>query len=99
MTIPGATTEAVFVACVEQVLGPPLSPGTVVVMDHLGAHKVSGLFARLVADRTVLRSSGRLCGVRRHARMKRLDAALAEAWESVTASDVRGWFAHCGYPI
>ena len=28
-----------------------------------------------------------------------LEAALVEAWESVTASDAQGWFTHCGYPI
>ena len=28
-----------------------------------------------------------------------LNTALAEAWDAVTASDARGWFTHCGYPI
>ena len=34
-----ATTSAVFEAYVEQVLVPSLSPGQVVVMDNLSAHK------------------------------------------------------------
>ena len=30
---------------------------------------------------------------------KALNTALTEAWDAVTASDARGWFVHCGYPI
>ena len=50
MTIPGATTGDVFLAYVEQVLGPTLRPGDVVVMDNLRAHKVSGV-AEAIASR------------------------------------------------
>lgn len=39
MTIPAATSEAVFLAFIEQVLAPELRPGQVVVFDNLGAHK------------------------------------------------------------
>ncbi len=39
MAVEGATTSAVFEAYVEQVLTPSLSPGQVVVLDNLGAHK------------------------------------------------------------
>ena len=28
-----------------------------------------------------------------------LDTALKQALDTVTASDARGWFAHCGYPL
>ncbi len=35
----GSTTGAVFEAYVEQVLAPALTPGQVVVLDNLGAHK------------------------------------------------------------
>jgi transposase len=42
MTVEGATDGAVFQAYVEQVLGPPLVAGDVVLMDNLGAHKVAG---------------------------------------------------------
>jgi transposase len=40
-TIEGATSGAVFVAFVEQVLLPKLRPGHVVVLDNLAAHRVS----------------------------------------------------------
>lgn len=35
----GATDTAAFVAYVEQVLGPTLRPGQIVVLDNLSAHK------------------------------------------------------------
>ena len=28
-----------------------------------------------------------------------LEAALAEALETITASDARNWFVHCGYAL
>jgi transposase len=37
--VEGATTARVFEAYVEQVLAPALSPGQVIVLDNLGAHK------------------------------------------------------------
>jgi len=43
MTIEGATDGEVFRAYVEQVLGPSLQPGDVVIMDNLRAHKVAGI--------------------------------------------------------
>lgn len=39
MSVLGSTTKAVFEAYVERVLAPSLSPGQVVVLDNLGAHK------------------------------------------------------------
>ena len=39
LTVEGATTRGVFEAYVEQVLGPALLEGQVVVMDNLSAHK------------------------------------------------------------
>jgi transposase len=39
----GAMNGAVFMAYVEQVLAPALSPGDIVVMDNLPAHKTSGV--------------------------------------------------------
>jgi len=41
--VEGATTKAVFEAYVEQVLAPALSPGQIVVLDNLGAHKGEGV--------------------------------------------------------
>jgi transposase len=43
MTVEGATDGDVFREYVEQVLCPTLQAGDVVVMDNLGAHKVSGV--------------------------------------------------------
>jgi transposase len=39
----GPMTGEVFLAYVEQMLAPALSPGDVVVMDNLPAHKVAGI--------------------------------------------------------
>ena len=50
MTVSGAVNGQVFAAYLEQVLGPTLVPGDVVVLDNLSAHKVAGL-AELVEAR------------------------------------------------
>jgi transposase len=39
VAVDGPTTKAVFEAYVEQVLAPSLSPGQVIVLDNLAAHK------------------------------------------------------------
>jgi len=49
MTIESATDGDVFLAYLEQVLCPRLSPGQVVVMDNLAAHKVAGVRERIEA--------------------------------------------------
>ena len=43
MTVAGAVDGVVFRTYVEAVLAPTLSPGDIVIMDNLGAHKVSGV--------------------------------------------------------
>ena len=43
MTIEAPTDGEIFLAYLEQVLGPQLEPGDVVVMDNLAAHKVAGV--------------------------------------------------------
>jgi transposase len=43
MHIEEATDGDIFLAYVKQVLCPTLHPGDVVIMDNLGAHKVSGV--------------------------------------------------------
>lgn len=43
MTVDGGTTGEVFEAYVEQVLGPRLRRGDIVVMDNLGSHKVDAI--------------------------------------------------------
>ena len=50
MTVSGAVNGEVFAAYLQQVLGPTLVPGDVVVLDNLPAHKVAGL-AELVEAR------------------------------------------------
>ena len=50
MTVSGAVNGEVFAAYLQQVLGPSLVPGDVVVLDNLPAHKVTGL-AELVEVR------------------------------------------------
>jgi transposase len=39
LIVPGATNREVFLSFLQQVLGPQLRPGAVVVMDNLAAHK------------------------------------------------------------
>ena len=55
MTIESPTDGDVFLAYVEQVLGPQLQPGDVVVMDNLAAHKVDGVRALIQAAQAELR--------------------------------------------
>jgi transposase len=43
MTVEGATDTEVFRAYVKQVLGPTLTPGDIVVRDHLRAHNAVGV--------------------------------------------------------
>lgn len=43
MTIESPTDGDVFLAFLEQVLGPRLEPGHIVILDNLGAHKVKGV--------------------------------------------------------
>jgi DDE superfamily endonuclease len=43
MTVEGATDAMVFRTYLKEVLGPTLSPGDIVVMDNLGAHKATGI--------------------------------------------------------
>ncbi len=51
LVLDGAMNGAAFRAYVEQVLVPTLSPGDVVVMDNLPAHKAEGV--RQVAASTM----------------------------------------------
>ena len=49
MTVDGAVNTAVFAAYLDQVLGPTLQPGDVVVLDNLRVHKVAGMRERIEA--------------------------------------------------
>ena len=48
-TVESRTDGDVFLAYVDQVLGPRLQPGQVVVLDNLAAHKVTGVRERIEA--------------------------------------------------
>src|ERR1700741_3356261 len=43
MSIESPTDGDVFLAFLEQVLGPHLQPGHIVILDNLGAHKIDGV--------------------------------------------------------
>ena len=55
MTVESPTDGEVFLAYLDQVLCPQLRPGQVVVMDNLGAHKVSGVRERIETTGAELR--------------------------------------------
>ena len=54
MTVEGATDAEVFRAYVKHVLGPTLSPGDMVVLDNLRAHKTVGIQQMLARRRARL---------------------------------------------
>jgi transposase InsO family protein len=65
MVLDGAMTREVFRAYVEQVLIPELSPGDVVVLDNLAAHRVAGIREMIqaaAASRGLLQAVQRLHG-------------------------------------
>jgi len=51
MTVAGPMDTAVLRAYVKDGLGPPLMPGDIVVLDHLGVHKARGIQQRLARRR------------------------------------------------
>lgn len=48
-TLTGGTTKEVFLAYLEEDLGPRLEPGQVVVLDNLGAHRATAVRAAVEA--------------------------------------------------
>lgn len=55
MVIDGAVNGELFLAYVEQVLAPTLSPGDVVIMDNLSSHKIVGVREAIEAKGAELR--------------------------------------------
>ena len=49
MTVNGAVDTAVFRAWIEQVLGPTLKPGDIVMLDNLAVHKAAGIAEAIAA--------------------------------------------------
>jgi transposase len=116
MTVDGATDADVFRTYVKRVLGPTLTPGDLVVMDHLQAHKAVGV-QQAIARRgarllylppyspdlspiepcwSKVKTALRTAKARTRAV---LDATIAEAMVTVSPTDARNWFNHCGYSV
>jgi transposase len=55
IVIDGAVNGEIFLAWVEQVLVPTLTPGKIVVMDNLSSHKIEGVRAAIEATGAELR--------------------------------------------
>ena len=53
--IDGAVNGEIFLAWVEQVLVPTLTPGKIVVMDNLSSHKIEGVRTAIEATGAELR--------------------------------------------
>lgn len=116
LVVEGRVTRAVWEVYVEQVLGPTLRTGQVIVLDHATAHR-GGRIEELVTA----------CGCRmlylppyspdfspielafskvkahlRHLKARSpqaLQQAIGQAIGSITPTDARAFFAHCGYPL
>ena len=116
VAVEGATTRVVFEAYVEEALVPSLSPGQVVVMDNLSAHKGTRV-RELVEERgcellylptyspdlnpieqAFSKPKGLLRGAEARSRATLIEA-MGRALGTVTATDARGFFRHCGYRI
>jgi transposase len=116
MTIEGATDADVFRTYVQEVLGPTLREGDIVIADNLSAHKAADVQEALAAKRARLLylppyspdlnpieqcwSKIKTCLRATKARTREaLDTAVTRALATVTATDARAWFAHCGYVL
>lgn len=112
MTVDGALNAAVFAAYLDQVLGPTLRPGDVVVLDNLPVHKAAGL-AKVVEKRgarllflppyspdfnpiELAISKLKTCLRTAAARSRQ---ALDDALAHISETDAQNWFDHCGYHI
>lgn len=116
MTVEGATDTDGLRTDVQQVLGPALTPGDIVVMDNLRAHKAVGV------QQAIARRGARLlylppyspdlspiepCWSKVKTALRKakartrdaLDRAISGSLVTVTPSDARGWFRHCGYAL
>ena len=114
MTFKGTLNGDLFGGYVEHVLAPTLSPGDIVVLDNLSAHKVEG-----VLDPVYNRGASvmflpeyspdlnpielmwsKIKAILRNLKPRtadELEDALSKALDSITYSDIVGWFKHDGY--
>jgi transposase len=113
MTIEAPTDAEIFDAFVEQVLGPKLKPGDVVVLDNLSAHKVDGIEEKVRVwgaellylppyspDLNPIEKAW--SKFKQHLRSAK--ARSAEALDqaitqalNTITANAQAWFAHCGY--
>ena len=113
MTVSGAVNGAVFAAYLQQVLGPMLEPGDVVVLDNLPAHKVAELVEARGARLLYLPSYSpdfnpielafsKLKTWLRTAQARirdALEAVIQTATEWASEADAKNWFDHSGYHV
>ncbi|HXH12711.1 MAG TPA: transposase [Alphaproteobacteria bacterium] len=106
MTVDDATATKVFRASIKHVRSPTLTPGDMVGVDHLRAHKALGtrgssaVLAPYAPDpspvescRSKVKAALRTVKARTWAA---LDTAITGALDTITASDAQGWFRHGG---
>ena len=111
----GSLNRAIFEMYIEQVLGPTLRAGQVVVLDNASAHH-DGRIAELVAacgcrlvylppyspdfspiELVFSKAKGQLRRLKARSR-EALEEAIGLALASITPTDARAFFAHCGFP-
>lgn len=113
-SVNGAVNGEVFATYLDQVLGPTLRPGDVVVFDNLSVHKMAGLdeIAQKYGARLrylppyspdfnpIELAFSKLKTWLRTARARNaLEEALLAAAAWITESDAKDWFDHYGYHI
>lgn len=115
VTIPGATTRAVFDAFA-QFLAPQLRPGQTLILDNLPVHKSAAARARIEAAggqvvflppyspdfNPIEPIFAKIKTSLRAAAARSHDnllAATKAALDAVTAQDAAGCYADCGYPL
>jgi transposase len=113
MVLDGAMTGAAFLAYVRQVLAPSLAPGDIVVLDNLGAHKVSGVRAAEAVGATlrylppyspdlnpIELAFAKLKGLLHKAAARTrdaLDSAIATALDAFSPDECSNYMRHDGY--
>lgn len=102
------TDGEVFRAYTERILCPTLKTSDIVVMDNLGAHKVSGIREVIEARGAKLiylppyspdLSPIEACWSKIKQALRAVGARTRRALEMITESDALAWFAHCGYKL
>lgn len=116
MTVEAATDGDVFLAFLDQVLGPQLRPGDVVVLDNLSAHKVAGVRESITRTGAELRylppyspdfnpiekcwsMVKQTLRTAKARTLTALEAAVDQAFASVTPHKIQSCFRHCGYNL